>query len=101
MKSAASCEGASRTRAQSGRWTMTSDSGPSGELGQWPTTTRVPDAVPIPRIQPSNRSRRAIRSEGGGAAAVDRDDRAGDVGAGPAGKVDHDAGHVVGPADAP
>src|SRR3712207_7131394 len=73
MKSPASCEGASSTRPPSGRWTMTSDSGPSGEAGQWPTTTRVPDAVPAPRIQPSNRSRRAIRSEGGGAAAVDRD----------------------------
>src|SRR3954451_6979632 len=36
---------------------MTSETGPSGERGQYPTTIRVPEAVPTPRIHPSNRSR--------------------------------------------
>lgn len=57
MKSAAARVGASSSRAPSGCYTITSDSGPSGEVGQCPTTTRVPDAVPTPRIQPSKTDR--------------------------------------------
>ena len=54
MKSASSWVGASRIRWPSARSIITSVTDPYGDSGHMPTTRRVPDAVPIPAMAPSN-----------------------------------------------
>lgn len=57
-KAAVSPVGASSSRCPSASSTITSLNGPHGDRGQCPSTTRTPDVVPIPAIQPSKRSER-------------------------------------------
>ena len=54
MKSASSWVGASRMRCPSARSIITSVTEPYGDSGHMPTTSRVPDSVPMPAMAPSN-----------------------------------------------